>query len=157
MRAMLKRQFVLGSLEVTQQTLSCRRFPGNPLMAENEAYVRCWNNTDGTAPTHFITITDNCPCVQYSETTGNQVPHRAPAGDMCSPCAGHFRVLWVYEPGPCDCILEHEVLAAQLGQIRQELAWRQASFNLAQNWPSRAADHGPHIITELIVLFQCAV
>lgn len=81
-------------------------------MAENEAYVRCWNNSDGTAPTHFITITDNCPCVQYSETTGNQVSHREPAGDMCSQSAGLFHMLWVHEPGHCGCMLKHEVLAA---------------------------------------------
>ena len=57
-------------------------------MAEHEAYVRCWNNTDGSAPSHFITITDNCPCVQYSETTGNQVPRTAPAAGHGSRVAG---------------------------------------------------------------------
>ena len=114
--------------------------------------MRCWNNSDGTAPTHFITITDNCPCVQYSETTGNQVPLRAPAGDMCSQCAGHFHMLWVYEPGPYDCMLEHEVLAAPLGQMLQELAWNQASFDLAQRWPSRAGESGPHTVIWLTII-----
>lgn len=46
-------------------------------MAEHVAYTRCWNTSGGNAPTQFLTIADNCPCVQYggAESTGsnNQV------------------------------------------------------------------------------------
>ena len=42
-------------------------------MAEHVAYTRCWNTSGGSAPTQFLTIADNCPCVQYggAESTGS--------------------------------------------------------------------------------------
>ena len=146
-------------------------------MSENEAYVRCWNNSDGTAPTHFITITDNCPCVQYSETTGNQVPHRAPAGDMCSQRAGHFHMslgcmslvivaaclsirCWLLDyyywvsgsPGDSGYCLDSVPGPSLASCSVLKLAWRKRASIPAQSWPSRAADLKPHTANKLITV-----
>ncbi|KAK9827704.1 hypothetical protein WJX81_002445 [Elliptochloris bilobata] len=75
-----------------------RRFPGNPLMSEREAYVRCWNNTDGTAPTHFITITDNCPCVQYSGAEGSGSANQTGTNPPCCGDIYHFDLsYWAFQ------------------------------------------------------------
>ena len=42
-----------------------RSFPGNPATADNENFVKCWNDTDSI----FVHITDTCPCT--SATANN--------------------------------------------------------------------------------------
>jgi hypothetical protein len=77
------------------------RFPGNPLMAEHEAYTRCWNTSDGQPHTQFLHITDNCPCVQYSgaEGGGSTQQARRRSGQPWPLCAAP--VSWCH--GRCLC------------------------------------------------------
>jgi len=61
-----------------------RSFPGNPAQAENENFVKCWNDTDSI----FVTITDTCPCT--SATANNTA--------WCCGPVQHFDLsFWAFE------------------------------------------------------------
>ena len=73
-------------------------------MAEQVAYTRCWNTSGGSAPTQFLTIADNCPCVQYggAESTGsnNQVCLKPSACKVCKSHSAHA----VQQRQPADAV-----------------------------------------------------
>lgn len=61
-----------------------RSFPGNPAKADNENFVKCWNDTESI----FVTITDTCPCT--SATANNTA--------WCCGPVEHFDLsFWAFE------------------------------------------------------------
>ena len=64
--ALLQDFYYLAGVNSTVQDTYGRSFPGNPLEAHNQQFVRCWNATDnnGTTPSVTVHIIDNCPAVQ---------------------------------------------------------------------------------------------